>query len=53
MSAHVPTLKVSASHDRRHAFASPVVSGGMSLPMIGRLLCHTQVQTTQRYPSLR
>jgi site-specific recombinase XerD len=39
-------------HDLRHTFASLLVSGGMSLPMIGRLLGHTQVQTTQRYAHL-
>ena len=39
-------------HDLRHTFASLLVSGGMLLPMIGRLLGHTQVQTTQRYAHL-
>ncbi len=39
-------------HDLRHTFASLLVSGGMSLPMIGRLLGHTQVQTTHRYAHL-
>jgi integrase len=39
-------------HDLRHTFASLLVSGGMSLPRIGRLLGHTQVQTTQRYAHL-
>ena len=39
-------------HDLRHTFASLLVSGGMSLPMIGKLLGHTQVQTTQRYSHL-
>jgi site-specific recombinase XerD len=29
-----------------HTFASLLVSGGMTLPMIGKLLGHTQVQTT-------
>jgi site-specific recombinase XerD len=38
--------------DLRHTFASLLVSGGMSLPMIGKLLGHTQVQTTQRYAHL-
>jgi hypothetical protein len=32
--------------------ASLLVSGGMTLPMIGRLLWHTQVQTIQRYAHL-
>ncbi|MDQ3245705.1 MAG: site-specific integrase, partial [Pseudomonadota bacterium] len=36
-------------HDLRHTFASTAVASGQSLPMIGKLLGHTQVQTTQRY----
>ncbi|MBI2717252.1 MAG: tyrosine-type recombinase/integrase [Rhizobiales bacterium] len=40
------------AHDLRHTFASLLVSDGMTLPMIGRLLGHTQVQTTQRYAHL-
>ena len=39
-------------HDLRHSFASSAVSMGQSLPMIGRLLGHTQVQTTARYAHL-
>jgi integrase len=39
-------------HDLRHSFASLLVSGGVSLPMIGAMLGHTQVQTTQRYAHL-
>lgn len=39
-------------HDLRHSFASHAVSQGMSLPMIGKLLGHTQVQTTARYAHL-
>lgn len=39
-------------HDLRHSFASVAVSGGMSLPLIGKLLGHTQAQTTQRYAHL-
>lgn len=39
-------------HDLRHSFASIAVSGGMSLPMIGALLGHTQTQTTARYAHL-
>lgn len=39
-------------HDLRHSFASYAVSAGHSLPMIGRLLGHTQVQTTARYAHL-
>lgn len=39
-------------HDLRHSFASLLVSGGASLPMIGAMLGHTQVGTTQRYAHL-
>ena len=39
-------------HDLRHTFASILASGGASLPLIGALLGHTQVQTTQRYAHL-
>ncbi|PIZ30018.1 MAG: integrase [Alphaproteobacteria bacterium CG_4_10_14_0_8_um_filter_53_9] len=39
-------------HDLRHSFASFAVSQGMSIAMIGRLLGHTQVQTTARYAHL-
>ncbi len=39
-------------HDLRHTFASLLVSGGASLEMIGKLLGHTQLQTTQRYAHL-
>ena len=36
------------NHDLSHTFASLLVSGGTTLPMIGKLLGYTQVQTTQR-----
>jgi integrase len=39
-------------HDLRHSFASYAASQGMSLQMIGKLLGHTQVQTTARYAHL-
>lgn len=39
-------------HDLRHSFASRAVQLGESLPMIGKLLGHTQVQTTARYAPL-
>lgn len=39
-------------HDLRHSFASVAVSGGASLPMIGRLLGHSQPGTTSRYAHL-
>jgi integrase len=39
-------------HDLRHAFASVAASAGMGLPIIGKMLGHTQAQTTQRYAHL-
>jgi integrase len=39
-------------HDLRHSFASVAVSNGATLPIIGRLLGHTQPQTTMRYAHL-
>jgi integrase len=45
-------LKSVRLHDLRHAYASHLVSSGMSLPIVGRLLGHTQPQTTARYAHL-
>ncbi len=39
-------------HDLRHTFASGGLLVGEGLPMIGKLLGHTQVQTTARYAHL-
>ena len=39
-------------HDLRHSFASVAVAGGLSLPMIGALLGHSQPATTARYAHL-
>ena len=36
-------------HDLRHTAASIAAGQGISLPVIGRLLGHSQAQTTQRY----
>jgi integrase len=47
--ADIPDVRI---HDLRHTFASLLVSGGASLEMIGRLLGHTQIGTTQRYAHL-
>jgi integrase len=40
-------------HDLRHSFASDALQLGEDLPMIGKLLGHTQVQTTARYAHLK
>ena len=39
-------------HDLRHAFASVAASSGMGLPIIGKMLGHTQAATTSRYAHL-
>lgn len=39
-------------HDLRHTFASVAVQNGMSLPLIGALLGHSQPRTTARYAHL-
>lgn len=39
-------------HDLRHSFASFAAAGGASLPIIGKLLGHTQPATTARYSHL-
>ena len=39
-------------HDLRHNYASFGVGGGMGLPVIGKLLGHTQPSTTARYGHL-
>lgn len=39
-------------HDLRHSYASVAATLGESLPMIGKLLGHTQAQTTARYAHL-
>jgi integrase len=39
-------------HDLRHTYASILASAGLSLPVIGALLGHTQPATTARYAHL-
>ena len=39
-------------HDCRHSFASRALALGESLPMIGRMLGHSEVKTTARYAHL-
>jgi integrase len=47
--AALPGLRL---HDLRHAYASVLASGGLSLPIIGALLGHTAPATTARYAHL-
>ncbi len=39
-------------HDLRHTFASNALTAGVSIEMVGKLLGHTQLQTTMRYAHL-
>jgi integrase len=39
-------------YDLRHTFAAMGAGGGLGLPLIGRLLGHTQARTTMRYAHL-
>ena len=39
-------------HDLRHSFASVGIAGGLTLPIVGALLGHTQAATTARYAHL-
>ncbi len=39
-------------HDLRHSFASVAVSGGMGLPILGKILGHANPATTARYAHL-
>jgi integrase len=47
--AHLSNLRL---HDLRHSFASVGAATGLSLPMIGALLGHSQPSTTARYAHL-
>ena len=40
------------AHNLRHSYASRALALGESLPMIGKLLGHSQIQTTARYAHL-
>ena len=45
-------LKGVRLHDLRHTYASFGAGGGLGLPIIGRLLGHSQASTTARYAHL-
>jgi integrase len=47
--AGMPELRL---HDLRHTFASMGAAGGLSLQLIGGLLGHSSIRTTQRYAHL-
>ena len=47
--AGLPGVRI---HGLRHSFASRALALGESLPMIGKILGHTQIQTTARYAHL-
>jgi integrase len=47
--AGLPDVRI---HDIRHTHASHLVSSGLSLSIVGKLLGHTQASTTQRYAHL-
>ncbi len=44
--AGFPELRI---HDLRHSYAAIGAAAGLGLPVIGRILGHTQASTTQRY----
>jgi integrase len=47
-----PSLTKARVYDLRHTFASVGAGASLGLPVIGRLLGHTQARTTQRYSHL-
>ncbi len=47
--AEVPDCRV---HDLRHSFASSMVGRGVPIQMVGKLLNHASIATTQRYAHL-
>lgn len=47
--AGLPEVRI---HDLRHTFASRALANGIDIPTVGKLLGHTQLQTTMRYAHL-
>lgn len=45
-------IKNATIHDLRHTFASILVNSGVGLEVIGRLIGHSSIRTTQRYAHL-
>jgi integrase len=45
-------LESTRYHDLRHSYASLLVNEGLSLEIIGKLLGHAKIQSTQRYAHL-
>ncbi len=45
-------IKDATIHDLRHTFASVLVSNGVGLEVIGKLVGHSNIRTTQRYAHL-
>ncbi len=39
-------------HDLRHTYASNAIMAGLPVPVLGKILGHTQIQTTMRYVHL-